>query len=39
MYEYENKKSLVFGVGVNDLSRPVVWREEGIKHLCPIYRL
>lgn len=39
MYEYENKKSLVFGVGINDLSRPVVWREDGVKHLCPIYRL
>lgn len=39
MSSCENKKSLVFGVGINDLTRAVVWRENGKRMLCPIYRL
>lgn len=39
MKSCENKKSLVFGIGINDLTRAVVWREDGKRILCPIYRL
>jgi hypothetical protein len=39
MSSCENKKSLVFGVGINDLTRAIVWREDGKRVLCPIYRL
>ncbi len=39
MYEFEYKKSLVFGVGINDLTRSIVWRENGKRLLCPIYRI
>ena len=39
MYKFNNKKSLVFGIGINDLDRPVVWKDKGKRILCPIYRI
>lgn len=39
MSSCENKKSLVFGVGINDLTRAIVWRENGKRIICPIYRI
>lgn len=39
MYEFQYKKSLVVGVGVNDITRSIVWRENGKRVLCPIYRI
>jgi hypothetical protein len=33
------KNKLVCGVGVNDLGRPVYWKENGKYVICPIYRV
>lgn len=32
------KSRTVFGVGINDLDRQVIWREGNVRVVCPVYR-
>jgi len=37
--ESMKKNKLVCGVGINDLDRPVYWKENGKYVICPIYKI